>query len=201
MSKMKPGGGAVIGWREWVALPDLGIRAIKAKIDTGARSSALHAYDVELFTEGGRRMVRFRVHPLQRDARTSVAAAAPLLEERHVRNSGGGVELRPVIETPVKLLGKLWTIELTLTNRDAMGFRMLLGRQAVRGRFLVDPSTSYMGGRGPKRKAKKSAPRKKKAKTPSGTKRAASRGPDRGKGKVEEKDDSSETTRERKPDR
>lgn len=135
---------AVIGWREWIALPELGIQTIKAKIDTGARSSSLHAYAVEQFEQNGRSMVRFQAHPLQRNDDYTVTAEAVLLEEREVRNSGGQVDLRPVIETQVQVGLAVWTIELTLTNRDQMGFRMLLGRQAVRRRYLVDPGRSYL---------------------------------------------------------
>jgi hypothetical protein len=134
----------IIGWREWVALPALGITEIKAKIDTGARSSALHAFDVEMYQDQGQRMVRFKVHPLQRDSICVVTAEVPLLEQRVVRDSGGHSQLRPVIETPVQLNGQTWPIELTLTNRDVMGFRMLLGRQAIRHRFLVDSGRSYL---------------------------------------------------------
>jgi len=137
----------VIGWREWICLPEFGIEAIKVKVDTGARSSALHAFDIELFSRGGERMVHFKVHPLQRDSRQSVAAEAELIDERGVRNSGGQLELRPVIETTIELLGQKWQIELTLTNRDAMGFRMLLGRQALRRRFLVHSGRSFLSGR------------------------------------------------------
>lgn len=134
----------VIGWREWVSLPDLGILGIKAKIDTGARSSAIHAFEVEPFQHQGQSMVRFKVNPLQRDRTCVVVATAPLLEERIVRNSGGHAQRRIVIETPVTLGGQVWPIELTLTNRDVMGFRMLLGRQAIRRRFLVDSGRSYL---------------------------------------------------------
>lgn len=135
---------ATIGWREWVSLPDLGVHAVKAKIDTGARSSALHAFDVEQFERSGRAMVRFQAHPIQRNDDYIVTAEAALLEERLVRNSGGQAEMRPVIETAVQVGGVMWTIELTLTNRDDMGFRMLLGRQAVRRRYLVDPGRSFL---------------------------------------------------------
>ena len=135
---------AVIGWREWVALPALGVQVIKAKVDTGARSSALHAFELEHFDRHGTAMVRFQAHPIQRDDRHMVTAEAVLLEERWVRNSGGQEELRPVIETTVQVGGHLWPIELTLTNRDEMGFRLLLGRQAVRRRYLVDPGHSYL---------------------------------------------------------
>lgn len=134
----------VIGWREWVSLPDLGIVNVKAKIDTGARSSAIHAFDIHTFCKEGKDMVRFSVHPYQRDSIRTVTAQAELLDQRHVRNSGGHAELRLVILTAVELQGNRWPIELTLTNRDVMGFRMLLGRQAVRQRFLVDPGNSYL---------------------------------------------------------
>jgi hypothetical protein len=135
---------ATIGWREWVALPTLGVQAIKAKIDTGARSSALHAFNVEPFERGGNAMVRFQAHPLQRNDHYIVTAEAALLGERVVRNSGGQAELRPVVETLVQVGEAVWAIELTLTNRDEMGFRMLLGRQAVRRRYLVDPGRSFL---------------------------------------------------------
>ena len=134
----------IIGWREIVALPNLGISQIKAKIDTGARSSALHAFHVEKFQHDGYEMIRFQVHPDQRDSKHTVTAEAQLLEYREVRNSGGTVQLRPAILTTIELDGLQWQIELTLTNRDVMGFRMLLGRQAVRDRFLVDPGKSFL---------------------------------------------------------
>ena len=140
-----------IGWREWVRLPELGIDAIKVKIDTGARSSALHAFDIHTFTKAGKEWVRFKVHPYQRDTIRTAIAEAEVLDERHVRNSGGHAELRISILTCVELPDKQWAIELTLTNRDVMGFRMLLGRQAVRHRFLVDPGQSYLLGPPPDR--------------------------------------------------
>ncbi|AFY79246.1 hypothetical protein Ple7327_4115 [Pleurocapsa sp. PCC 7327] len=134
----------VIGWREWIELPELGIEEIKAKIDTGARSSALHAMHVESFEQEGKEIVRFQVHPYQRDSYFTVSAQAQLLEWRQIRNSGGDTQLRPVIQTAIKLGGLQWSIELTLTNRDVMGFRMLLGREGVRRRFLVNPGRSYL---------------------------------------------------------
>jgi len=133
-----------MGWREWVALPDVGITRVKAKIDTGARSSVLHAFDIEYFQREGKAAVRFQVHPQQRDDRVVVTAEAELLEERQVRSSSGQVEWRPAIQTTVELGGQRWRVELTLTRRDAMGFRMLLGRQAVRDRFLVHPGKSFL---------------------------------------------------------
>ena len=141
-----------IGWREWLILPDLGITAIKAKVDTGARSSALHAFDVHAFEAGGKQMVRFKVHPLQRDIQTTVEAVAEVVDHRSVRSSLGEESLRPVIVTTVELLGQRFEVELTLVRRDTMGFRMLLGRQAVRRRFVVDPGCSYRNGRLRRRK-------------------------------------------------
>jgi len=134
----------IIGWREELALPELGISQVKAKIDTGARSSALHAFDIQIFERSGIQMVKFKVHPYQRDTHRTVMAEAELLDQREVRNSGGQTQVRPVIQTPVELNGYTFPIELTLTNRDVMGFRMLLGRQAVRKRFLVDVSQSFL---------------------------------------------------------
>lgn len=134
----------IVGWRELIDLPDLKIRGIKAKIDTGARSSALHAYHIEEFKSNGKTMVKFFVHPYQRDTKQTAIAEAKLLEYRQVRSSGGHIQLRPVVETNVKLGHKQWSIELTLTNRDVMGFRMLLGRQAVRHKFLIDPGKSFL---------------------------------------------------------
>lgn len=136
-----------IGWREWVALPDLGVARIKVKIDTGARSSALHAYGVERFSRRGQDMVRFAIHPLQRSSKREVIAEAVMVDERVVKSSNGVQAVRPVIITLLELLGESWPIEVTLAPRDAMGFRMLLGRQAVRGRFLIDPGRSYLAGR------------------------------------------------------
>lgn len=136
-----------IGWREWLALPELGIERIKVKVDTGARTSALHASGIEHFDKDGVPWVRFKVHPLQRDVRTTVCAEAPLLDEREVRSSSGKATRRPVIATRMVLGGVVWTAELTLVRRDVMGFRMLLGRQAVRRRFLVDPGRSYLLGK------------------------------------------------------
>ena len=141
----------VIGWREWVSLPDLGIARIKVKVDTGARSSSLHAYDLQEFERNSETWVRFKVHPVQRVTAQIVQAEAAVLEFRSVRSSSGRATMRPVIVTDIELLGFRWPVELTLANRDAMGFRMLLGRQAFRQRFLVDGGKSYYGGR-PKRK-------------------------------------------------
>ncbi|MEZ6055369.1 MAG: ATP-dependent zinc protease [Planctomycetaceae bacterium] len=141
-----------VGWREWVALPDLGVNPIKAKLDTGARTSSLHAFEIEEFTREGTCWVRFAVHPLQRVRDGEVWAESPLVEYRTVRSSSGHAEKRPVIKTSLRLGDKEWEIELTLANRDAMGFRMLLGREALRGRVLIDAGLSYLTSRPPKKK-------------------------------------------------
>ena len=133
-----------IGWREWVELPDLGVETIKAKIDTGARTSALHAFEIEVRTEDGVEMVHFQVHPLQDSPALSIVSSAPLAGWRHVRSSSGHGAERPLIRTTLGWMDLQWPIELTLTNRDEMGFRMLLGRQAVRGRAVVDAGRSYL---------------------------------------------------------
>lgn len=143
----------VIGWREWLELPDLGIRKVKAKIDTGARSSSLHAFDVKTIERDGKQFARFKVHPLQRNSKKTVECEAEILEFRMVKSSTGHAQKRPVILTTVEALGDEWTIELTLANRDEMGFRMLLGREAVRGRFLVDAGKSYYSGQPKKNKS------------------------------------------------
>ncbi len=140
--KLRP----AVGWREWVGLPELGIAWIKAKVDSGARSSCLHAFDVEVFKQGSQRYVRFKVHPIQRDRKNTVESVAPLLEFRNVKSSSGHLTRRPVILTPVQLLGECFEVEVTLAARDAMGFRMLLGRQAVRGKFVIDTGHSYLAG-------------------------------------------------------
>lgn len=137
----------VIGWREWLQLPDLGIECIKAKIDTGARTSALHAFDLERIEIEGRPWVKFLIHPLQRDSSTTVEVTAPLAGERRVKPSTGQASTRPVIRTRVSLGRRTWPIEITLVNRDVMGFRMLLGRRAVRRRFLVDPGRGFLSDR------------------------------------------------------
>ncbi|KAA6187721.1 ATP-dependent zinc protease [Thiohalocapsa marina] len=137
-------GALVLGWREWVALPQLGLPAIKAKVDTGARTSALHAFQVETETLDGTEMVCFSVHPLQGRTDLVVRCRAPLLEWRTVSDSGGHRELRCVIASTLHIAGQVWPIELTLTDRDSMRFRMLLGRTALTGRALVDPRSSYL---------------------------------------------------------
>lgn len=146
----------VIGWREWVSLPELGVKRVKAKVDTGARSSSLHALDLEEFEKDGEPWIRFQVTPRQRSNLDAKVVEAKILEYRNVRSSNGTTALRPVILTEVRMLGTVWPVELTLANRDEMGFRMLLGREAYRGRFLVDAGGSFYGGK-PKRKKKRNS--------------------------------------------
>lgn len=136
----------VIGWREWLALPELGVDAIKAKIDTGARSSALHASDVEVIHQGGEAFVRFSLHARHRDKDHVVAVRAPLVNYRRVKSSNGQVSLRPTVRTVVEWQGMRWPIDLTLVNRKRMRFRMLIGRCALRNRLVVDSGKSFIGG-------------------------------------------------------
>lgn len=147
----------VIGWREWVALPDLEAAMIKVKVDTGARSSALHAFDLHQFERDGVPWVRFQIHPIQRSDEQTVEVEAEVKDLRSVRSSSGKASVRPVIVTRVALLGATWPIELTLASRDEMGFRMLLGREAIRQRFLVDAGGSYYGGKPKRSKRRPSA--------------------------------------------
>jgi len=138
-----------LGWREWVDLPELGLTSIKAKVDTGARTSALHAFEVRRFDADGRAKVEFSMHPRQKDNDTVVVCRADVIDERVVRDSGGHAEKRWVIETPVTIGSVTWPIEITLTSRDDMLLRMLLVRTAIRKRAVVDPARSYLVGKKP----------------------------------------------------
>jgi hypothetical protein len=137
----------IIGWREWVALPSLGIPRIKAKIDTGARTSALHAFDITEAYKGKKSVVRFKLSPLRGHPGKVIQVEAPLLDKRIVKDSHGRKSLRPVICVTLELAEIRWDIEVTLIDRSDMAFRMLLGRQAIRSRFLINPGKSYLLGR------------------------------------------------------
>lgn len=144
----------LIGWREWVAFPVWGIGAVKAKIDTGARTSALHATDVEEFVKDDATWARFVVHPWQGNDLDPHPVEAPCVDEREVTSSSGTKSVRPVIVASIELAGSPREIELTLIRRDEMGFRMLLGRNAMAGYYVIDPSLSYVAGR-PKRSTRR----------------------------------------------
>jgi hypothetical protein len=137
---------AVIGWREWVVLPQFGIDAIKAKIDTGAQTSSLHASSLKRFTRHGAPMVRFKVMTRPHKWRKLVQVETPVVEERWVKSSNGERQLRPVVRTVICIMNFCWPVELTLTSRESMSYRMLIGREALRGHALVDPGRSYLGG-------------------------------------------------------
>lgn len=137
----------IIGWREWVSLPDLGIHKIKAKIDTGARTSALHAFSLKPFVENNINKIRFDIHPLQHNTAEVVTCIAIVVDKRLVTDSGGHEEERFVIETPVTIAGQTWSIEITLTERENMLFRMLLGRSALRKRYMINPARSFVSTR------------------------------------------------------
>jgi hypothetical protein len=134
----------LVGWQEWCALPDLHLPAIKAKIDTGAKTSALHAFHVEPYHRHGQRFVRFEIHPIQQNDLLIIQCQAPVVDERMITNSGGHRELRYVIQTRISFSDHEWPIEITLTNRDSMRFRMLLGRDALRDHALVDPAQTQL---------------------------------------------------------
>ncbi len=148
-----------LGWREWVGLPDHGVEWLKAKVDTGARTSSLHAAGLHTFQVENREWVRFHVYPWQRSTADAVQVEARVLDRRQVRSSSGSTERRPVVILPVRIGSRTVDVEFTLTRRDQMGFRMLLGRQALRRRFLVDTGRSYLLGQppGPLRRANRSA--------------------------------------------
>lgn len=137
----------LVGWREWLTLETFGIARIKAKVDTGARTSALHAFDIEALGErDGVAWVRFVIHPEQRRLEPTVEVACPLVGRRWVRSSDGNATLRPVVRCRLRLGDTSWSTDLTLVRRDVMGFRMLLGRRALRRRFLVDSGRSFLAG-------------------------------------------------------
>ena len=138
------------GWREWVSLPDLGVDWIKAKIDTGARTSSLHAFDIQEFERDGEAWVRFRVKPWQDSQEDAVVVESPIHDRRAVRSSSGHAQERLVVQLMIRLVDREVMAEVTLSNRDEMGFRMLIGREAQRRGYVVDPARSFLGGRAPR---------------------------------------------------
>ncbi len=140
----------IAGWREWVGLPSAGVPWIKAKLDTGARTSSVHAYNIRVTGEGEHERVRFRLQPWQDSSDDSVVVECPIHDRRRVRSSSGHAEERIVVIMRVAILGREIDAEMTLSNRDEMGFRMLIGRQALRQGFVVDSSKSFLGGRAPR---------------------------------------------------
>ena len=138
-----------IGWREWIAIPEWGVDSIKAKVDTGARSSAIHVVDLELFTRGSQDWARFSLHPVQHIAHYTVVVESRVHEFREITSSNGQKSKRPVVRVSLRLMNATFPIELTLANRDQMGFRMLIGRSAIRRRFLVDPGRSFLSNSHP----------------------------------------------------
>lgn len=151
MDKEVKSGSKIIGWREWVSLPDLGLDGVKGKIDTGAKTSSLHAFDIKLETKGSKTYINFKVHPLQLNQSIVLNCCALLLDKRAVTDSGGHKEERYVIKTTMVLFGVKKRIELTLTNRESMKFRLLIGRSALK-HFYIDPSQSYLAGKSLKQK-------------------------------------------------
>ncbi len=137
----------VAGWREWIALPELGVPWVKAKLDTGARSSSIHAFDIDETSCDGVDWVSFTVQPWQRSDTDHVRSEMRVIDRRTVRSSTGHEDQRFVVRTAITVVGLDLVAELTLANRDEMGFRMLVGREALRGSLLVDPGRSYLGGR------------------------------------------------------
>lgn len=132
----------IIGWREWVSFPNLGIKTIKAKIDTGARTSALHVSHIRVVK--GSNIVKFRIHPVQRRARPMIEASAVMVSRREIKSSNGELSVRPVIRTKIKIGENIFPIELSLVNRDLMGFRLLIGRSALKDRYIVNPGKSFL---------------------------------------------------------
>ena len=145
-SKLTSSESVTVGWREWLLLPDLKLPWIKAKVDTGAKTSSLHAFCVEEFKKNEKDWVRFGIHPHQDDIETEIYCEAELIDKRLVSDSGGHTEERYVIKTDVVMASQRWPIEITLTNRDTMRFRFLLGRTAMRKKLIVNPAASFLLG-------------------------------------------------------
>jgi ribosomal protein S6--L-glutamate ligase len=137
----------IIGNQEWCAFPELGIAAIKARIDSGAKTSSIHAFNISVYLKNDVEWVRFEVHPVQKNDEILIRCECPIIDKRDVKSSSGTSETRYVISTPISLGDSVWDAELTLSDRDAMGYRMLLGREAMNGRLVIDPSMKCVLGR------------------------------------------------------
>lgn len=137
----------IVGWKEWVKLPELKIPAIKAKIDTGAATSSLHAFNIGYVKKKDRQYVKFEVHPLQRNKKVNRFCVLPLIAVRQVRSSSGEMQVRPVVRTKLTIGAETWEIEVNLTNRDSMGMRMLIGREALAGKILVNVRQKFLYGK------------------------------------------------------
>ena len=146
-SKFDPTSRPLIGWREWASLPDWGVDRINAKIDTGAKTSAIHAFRVKVLETEDGEVAEFYLHPRRRRKKPEIFCRTKVVDRRIVRSSNGQAEERIVVTTKVRMGECLWPIELTLTNRDAMGFRLLIGRDALTNRFMIDPGASYLLGK------------------------------------------------------
>jgi len=136
----------IVGWKEWVSIPELGVHAIKAKIDTGASTSSIHAFNIEYFSKGNQKYVRFEVHPIQQNKKIVTKCVAKLVDKRHVKSSIGKKQIRPVIQVVMEIDGREFKILLNLTNRDSMGMRMLIGREALK-KIMVNPNAKFLHGR------------------------------------------------------
>ena len=147
--RSKDDGRALIGWREWASFPDLGVERINAKIDTGAKSSAIHAFRMSVTEANDGAWVEFYLHPRRRRKAPEIFCRTPLIDTRLIKSSNGQTEERLVINTPLRMGDQVWPVELTLTNRDEMGYRLLIGRDALARRFLIKPDASYLLGKKP----------------------------------------------------
>lgn len=136
----------VVGSEEWVSLGELNIPYVKARVDSGAKTSSLHAVSIQTFQKDNETWVNFDVFPIQNDGKRKISCKALVIDKRVVKSSSGNREHRYVVRTSISLNDKVWDVELTLTNRDSMGYRMLLGREAMMGRIVVDPAESFLTG-------------------------------------------------------
>lgn len=137
----------LIGAKEWCCFPALAVTAVKARIDSGAKISSLHAVNIEPFVRSASEWVRFSIHPLQQNSDLTITCEAPVTDRRIIRSSNGTGEERIIINTPLTLHGNTWNIDVSLTNRQRMTYRMLLGREAMAGRLLIDSDKSFMAGK------------------------------------------------------